>query len=216
MGSEFSYTFAVGETTLGNNYALFYQDEDGNGQRNSGETYRTSPTFRVQQPYEYPIRVDVSDAIPGAASLPIQDRLTAAQNLLLKKDSANDWRAAVKFTAISVTSFTATDVNGDYPDPVPDDDAQRRKHTGRASSDIVFVQQLEGGLAGMTYNDNWGDIIIDWDSGSEAQIAAVIAHEIGHGVGLDHDGHAPPLIMHEGVLVETDNELNQVDADTYD
>lgn len=62
---------------------------------------------------------------------------------------------------------------------------------------------------------SWHRIIVEYPGHSAALLHVVIAHEIGHGVGLDHAGHIDPQIMEATV---SSNNVEQIlaDADAYD
>ena len=185
----------------------FYADRNDNGQFDAGEGNARSAIFHVMAKKTYTIDVDFSSAIGNNAAemATVQTQLTGAQNLLLKKDSADDFRAAA--------NFTATGHAGARPDPVGNNATEQDKHFD-AAADIVFVNELEG-AGGWTKNHDWHQIIILWWS-DRTWLQAAIAHEMGHGVGLDHDGHASPKIMHGALLTGADKELTKDDAKAYD
>ncbi len=65
--------------------------------------------------------------------------------------------------------------------------------------------------------DDWHQIIIDWDAGNAAWLEAAIAHEMGHGVGLDHNGTVSPWLMMDGYLSgAVDRQVTALEADAYD
>jgi len=54
--------------------------------------------------------------------------------------------------------------------------------------------------------------LIDWDADRLEMMAAVLAHEMGHGVDLEHQGHPTGFIMKQGPPWSK-NKLNSRDAD---
>jgi len=211
-GNSFSYSFGSG-TPEGWGFVRFYDDKDGSLSAGYYEAYTDSPDIWIQQNKVYALNVEVSSKLPAGAAAAVAARLDGASNLLRKKDSATDYRSAVIFTAASVQVFTATPAGGARPDPVVNQKTEQDKHFD-APSDMVIVQQLDGVTLGLTDDSDWHQIIIQWDA-SNALLHETIAHEMGHGVGLNHDGHAPPMIM-DPVANTSYNELTQADAEAYD
>jgi len=213
-GAQFSYTFQNVGATPGNIYVRFYGDANNNGAWDYGELRKDSNVFWVQTRKVYDINVDVSSALPAGVEADVPARLSGAADLLLKKDSADDYRSAVTFNMKTVNRFTATGASGARPDPVPDETAQRLKHYN-AAADIVFVQDLEN-AAGITGNKDWHQIIIDWDDLGPDGLEVLIAHEMGHGVGLSHSGTAAPWVMWPGPATGVENQVSAAEADAYD
>lgn len=101
------------------------------------------------------------------------------------------------------------------PDPVKDEFAERQKHYD-SDADTVFVNTLEpGNTVGYAVVDNWHKIIVEYSGHSDPLRHVVIAHEFGHGVGLEHNGHVYPQVMRD--TVSSDNvEQTLADANAYD
>jgi len=204
----------------------FYIDRNGNGQYDAGEPQKESkesPDFRVERIYTYELDVEYSNQLlasePNVASL-IPARFADAEQRVLRKDSADDWRGCVKFNCASVSQFAA---GPDRPDPVLtradavlhwDDDC-----------DVAFVEALDHPEAITIGYSNIGrvyEIIIEWHGGVEK----TIAHEIGHGAGISGDYGKPGGTPDPGSLGDrnimwyrntgTCQELYKEDADVYD
>ena len=168
-------------------------------------------TFVVKPVRVYNFNIEVSSKIaplPLTAAFKdqVRSRLVGAQNLLLSKDAADDYRAAVEFRALTITGVTATGHQGNFPDPVngaidPDSHiiitgAEYNRLWDRAS-DLVFVDDLRNNdlpnmTRGITDPNSPGDMIVDWGSADDT-----IAHEIGHRINLPHAEDTEHLrIMH--------------------
>jgi len=212
-GDEFSYTFQSGTESEGKVFVRFYIDTNGNLDYGSGEPKNETAEFWVQACEEYSIDVQYSNLIGALTKATVQTKFTEAANLLLRKDSANDWRACVKFTVNNFSQFTATgDDTGDHPDPCTyNSRTQCAKHYNEA--DVTFLDTLTG-AGGVCWDNDWHKVLIEWNTTS--WLYRAIAHEHGHGVGLQHEGHVPPQLMHEGVLGAGDTELLEADVDNYD
>ncbi len=217
-GISFSHTFSSG-IEEGNVYIKFYGDRDEDDKFDEPfigltEYGMTSESFWVQKRKDYDIKVDISSKIsPAVSSAIIQSRLDGAADLLGKKDSANDYRAVVNFNAVSVTRFTATPAGGARPEPVINDRIELDKHFN-APADIVFVDQLFSRRA-VTAGNDWHRIIIEWENHAKLMEKA-IAHEMGHGVGLEHLGHLKSHIMYKSATTGVALELTKSDAEAYD
>ena len=131
---------------------------------------------------------EVSDQLPPLAWPQVQPRFDGAADVLLKKDSADDWRACVGFNVLTVTAFTS---GPDRPDPCPTV-LDKLKHVVQPS-DVVFVKDIDNGdTKGVTIQLNWHQIIIDWDHSN----TRTLAHEFGHGVALNHPDPPEPDPQH--------------------
>ncbi|MBX3180112.1 MAG: hypothetical protein KF886_22415 [Candidatus Hydrogenedentes bacterium] len=190
-GHTFSHTWQDGafSTYLGNTRIRFYCDANGNEQYDSGEEYVFSSTFLVVRPRVIHFNVQVSDQIanpPNAEAL-----LAEAQNVLLRKDDEEDWRAAVEYHVKSYSTYTP-DPN-DRPDVLaPFSSTSNSQHNTVAIPntnpteycEISIIQSFDGGnsipVQGGICNPLLGVRFVitmelhadDW------------AHEIGHGCGI--------------------------------
>jgi hypothetical protein len=184
--------------SYGNCFLRFYLDTNNSGMFDSApmaELSVLSPQFSIVTRTIIPFIVDWStDLGPTPVIADMQAFFDAAENLILKKDTAADWRAAVDFQVTSLTTFVATSGAGVRPDGVYNQD-QANLHFN-APADIVFVEHLYGWgglpllLGGVTDGYDLHRIIIEWGTGT-----SMLAHEIGHGVGLRHFGHGTGFIM---------------------
>ncbi|UCE74373.1 MAG: hypothetical protein JSV56_01355 [Methanomassiliicoccales archaeon] len=213
-GTSFIYTWRSGEPDEGDAYVRFYCDKNGDGTRNFFEPYTDSEEFWVMKKKIYNINVEYSNLLGVIAPGTIQARFDEAADILLSKDSANDWRACVDFNVVASNQFIADPVL--RPDPVVwNSRPQCRLHYDQA--DITFVQTIIG-AGGVCWDSDWHRIIIDWNTAGRPWLIRAIAHEFGHGVGLPHNGHVSPQLMHAGFLnaANGDNELLKTDVDNYD
>jgi hypothetical protein len=156
----------------------------------------------------YSIKVETSDLIATGSLAGIFDD---ASKLLIKKDSQNDYRACVVLSIASQSQFTSGLTR---PDPIfSNNRAQAKLHYD--VTDMVFLNDIVG-AGGVCWDHDWSKIIIGWNNGGNDWRARAVAHEFGHGVGLDHAGHSSPQIMHDGYLTAPDVELLKSDAPSYD
>jgi hypothetical protein len=82
-------------------------------------------------------------------------------------------------------------------------------------TDITFLETLQV-KPGVCWDNDWHKILIDWDASTTDWLERAIAHEIGHGVGLHHQTHSPPELMHGGYLAAGHTILKNTDVDEYD
>jgi hypothetical protein len=222
-GEKFTHTFTgSGGKSV---FIRFYADANNDGTRNFGEAYSDSPTFRVLDPKPYSFNTAVSSAIQAfhVSGVPdltlIQDQVHSNFNkaaaLLMRKDGAGDYRAAVEFQMTSVTLIAEPSLLT----PAELIEVQN------LSYNMVFVNDL-GGLAplnstnlhlGLTIEGDPGSMVIDWREASNKSVLPVtIAHETGHGIRVDkvfpnavgipeghynpetHVQYAPPYVMYRG------------------
>ncbi len=219
-GNSFTHTFTTGgfEGYCG---VRFFADMNGNGQYETFEQEISASTFWVQQTKQYDIRYDISTSFAAldpafVAALPTY--FSAAQDLLVRKDSADDWRAAVEFNPIFLGYFA--------PSPTRPDPAPKNSLDGHfsANADIAFVTDILG-AGGVTILGDVHSIVIEHmtysllGAAGPAWIANAIAHEMGHGVGLEHPlgaADASPRLMWSGLLTGSDNVLTESEANTFD
>jgi len=64
---------------------------------------------------------------------------------------------------------------------------------------------------GVTYSQDWHKIIIDWDSST----VNTLAHEIGHGVGIEGDYQSPTTRIMYFQYSTSKNELSLDEAEHY-
>jgi len=212
-GGDFTYTFQSGTEAEGDVLVRFYIDNNGNLDYDSGEPTNNADEFWVQQRKEYVFDVDYSSKLGTLTLSNVQDGFDNAAAVLLKKNSANDYRACVTFAVNSLTQFTADE---NRPDPA--DDADKRALHYDAASDIALVQKIEDDVVGYCRNNNLDEIILDWEDPDGVE-ARDIAHEIGHGVGLHHHEDIENVMYGSPIGLVGDQygtQLTASQADTYD
>jgi len=214
-GDECTYTFQSG-IAEGDVLIRYFIDNDGDAWHGSGEPKNDSPEFWVQECTEHEFDVDYSSKLGTLTISTVRDAFNDAAAVLLKKNTADDYRACVKFTVSSLTQFPANDAR---PDPA--DTYERRLLHYRAPSDIALVQKIEDGVVGYCRENNMDEIILDWEKELDGVSVAPrdIAHEIGHGVEL-HDGDDITKVMYESPIYipgdQYGTQLTQSDANAYD
>ncbi|MBI2804880.1 MAG: putative Ig domain-containing protein [Planctomycetes bacterium] len=211
-----------------NLFLRFYADANNNLSRDSGELVKDSAVFTVKRPTVFSIRVFASSAIGGSLAAAanfsllqnMQTVLKNASDVVLRKDSETDRRAAVQFNVASSTLFQP---DADHPDPVPDQLSEREKHYNNMLADMVFVNGRVGNWAGITLDFDWHRIIIHYQSFldgagaiNQPLMASVIAHEMGHGVGLVHVVPAVAGRLMNEVADVTNVEITAADAIQYE
>jgi len=216
-GSSFTYVFG-GSYVPELWYARFYADKNNNQQYDPGEPMLTSDTFEVKLKKVYNISVALSQNILGWAAITpdnVKEVLNRAAAIVLRKDSADDYRAAVQFNLSGLFSFPATPSGGLQPDPASTE-ADRMKLFGYA--DVVILNSLPN-LNGITLDYDWHKILLAYrefatNPNGAQNLATFLVHEMGHGVGLPHRG-ASPTLMAEGVWFG-DNVINLNESNSYD
>ena len=210
-GDTCSYTFASGDD--GDVIIRYYIDTNGDDERDWGEPTHTSEEFWVQECKAFNLDVEYSDKISDSNAT-IEANIVAAfanaESRVLRKDSADDYRACVDFTVDSKSEFTADEDT--RPDPVDaDDEEECELHMDVCEFTVVETLYNAGGICRL------GDfeIIIGYDNlGGE-----VVAHEIGHGADIagDYDAlpHSDSEIMWYRVGGTADH-LIKNDAEEYD
>ena len=182
-GASCIYQFQGGEDQ-GDVRERFYTDWDGDHDFDSGEPKNDSPEFWVNNLYEYHLDVDYSSLLGTLDRLTdVQPRFTAAANLGLKKDNADDYRACVKFTIDTLARVTFISPRLD-PAPTQDDwDAHFDAPCDMTLLQGIYYNPETGerylGVANLGHTD---EIIYDWDDAENE----TLIHEIGHGKNLGH------------------------------
>lgn len=215
-----SFTHALTAAQIGPTVVRFYADANNSGTYTGGEPFIQSVQFQVMDKKIHNLDVEWSTAIgPMPALAAVQAQFDAAAAILLRKDSANDWRAAVTFNVTSLTPFapsamrrdptwSAADLNAHYDQP----------------SDVVLLSQSHnwaapgGDIWGATALGDISKVTVCWGALAPPLLNKVIAHELGHGVGLDHPGHGVTHVMSQGNVgpATPRNECTQADARAYD
>ena len=184
----------------------FYWDADRDGRYDAGEIFLESPEYTVMRRRVYDISVQVSNLVP-LTQQQIQGCFDDAGDLLMMKDGPNDWRACVAFNCAAFAAFA------DPGAVVWDNWAQCSPVV--AGADISFIDNLVG-AGGVCWGNSRHQIILDGTANTAAWRARAVAHEFGHGVGLEHAGHVSPELMHGGFLGNVDRQLFYSDVDNYD
>lgn len=209
-------------------YIKFYADANDNGQWDDDEIYKDSATFEVVQPkiWEFDLLLPSTRSDPATIAT-FTAALKFAEEIILRKDADDDWRAAVKvrFKANSTPMVYTSGVNylgvdGDnyqlevaptLTDHLDDFEAATPEGT------IVYVQNLNAWNAlGLTRRSN-STIFVEFMS--EWSLGTVIAHEIGHVGGMGNEDHASDrkyIFAESGGPLGSHNMLRESDVEYYD
>lgn len=143
---------------------------------------------------------------------------------LLRKDSADDWRALVQFRFVASTEFTpaaagAPVVAGKWYDPmVTAAQENANRNLARGDVDVVLLSGIGTGALGVTFSI--GEAFYEPFSFVDLTRArdVTITHEIGHQLGLLHFGRDPEDIMFRGgfPVDETRSEVTQEDVVAFE
>ncbi len=209
-GRDFPHTWNAERTA----YVRYYVDCIPDGKFDSDtEMKHESPEFSVLTRRVIAYDVEYSDQLPAGYQNHIPGWIGGAEEMIIRRDSGNDWRACVDLQINSVSEFTS---GPRRPDPCRDNPKHKEHYLHLATDNWVFLQTLRNSQGGLSAIGSPG-FIIENVPGPNRGYSNLVAHEIGHTRGLAHPGHAPPQIMHAGVLQpRRDDELTKSDAITYE
>jgi hypothetical protein len=219
--SDFSAVIAngtnIGDLTVlltaameGEARARFYIDANFNGAFDSGELSFVSnpfyivPRHHMKRTFQYNIYNPVTQA-------EVQGAVDASMELALRRDTEDDWRAAV-FTTV-VPAPTVYFVPG-----IPRHDPT----TSRSMIDTEHFDEHDGLtiLSGMTdpivgtllgrARRNSNALVIDWN----LKAVDTIVHELGHNLDLDHNGLGADYIM-EAEITGSNDHLTYLEAKVF-
>ncbi len=209
-GSVFASSGTIGESfsvlltsaMVGPAQVRFYLDANFNGTWDTGELVRTSSPFEIVErnhltrTYQYNIYFPVSQA-------DVQSAVDASLELALRKDSDDDWRAAV-FTTMTPAPTVYFVPGIPRHDPTTSVAMIRAEHFDEHDGLTILSGMTDitlGTLLGYArFNSN--ALVIDWN----LKAVDTIVHELGHNLNLVHNGLGANYIM-EAVIVGSNDHL---------
>ncbi|NQZ59711.1 MAG: hypothetical protein HRT88_19850 [Lentisphaeraceae bacterium] len=223
-GSSFSHTFTSDDE--GDAVIWWYFDGNGDDEWNyiADEAGTQSKDFVVKEVVPYKLVTTYSDLLGNLpSSSDISELYADATEILIKKDAQDDYRACVKITLKSLTSFVANKVvdgvlGTSLSRQDPANSYFKRLEHYNGSEDVTFLASIgydsDGrDVRGLTSYYSWHKILLRWDRRSHY----IVAHELGHGVGNWHDFDDPRYIMSYGFTTGANsNVLTKGHANAYD
>ena len=212
-GISISHTFGTGGHDDGTCDVCFYFDNNTSGDSYTGwnDPQVDSYDFEAQELTYHYLTFGKSSAVGGTPGT--SAACNAATNLILRKDTADDYRATARFLAAGLTTIPATDsatppVTHDplkiwyKPDGTLDDKWGHAAYFRSATSaDVIIVDNIipcdEYGaeytgfdIQGFSSTGNSPIIQVDYFSGE------ALAHELGHTYGLGHNTSNVDMVMY--------------------
>jgi len=217
-GAVFGNSSAIGESfnvlltsaMAGPAQVRFYLDANFNGVWDMGEPTRTSSPFKIVERNHLTRTYQYSLLLSGLTQGSIQADVDASMELALRKDSDDDWRAAV-YTTVAPAADRFFAPSTARPDPA-DTSAKISLHLDEDNV-MTLLKDMSSGpstiLLGKARKPGTS-LAIDWDSKS----VDVIVNELGHNLGLPHNGLGAKYIM-EAIIVGSNDHLSFSEAETY-
>ncbi|NQZ56105.1 MAG: hypothetical protein HRT88_01355, partial [Lentisphaeraceae bacterium] len=194
-GASFSHTFASADE--GDAVVWWYFDGNGDQEWNYilDEAGTESKEFRIQELTTIYLTAQKSNLLPTLTIAKIKNWYKKNADQALRKDSATDWRATIKFDVSANDPFEFK-ASTSRPDPVRDLADVGLHDNVMNCHDVIFVDTCDVAL-GVSRPANHAGAVIDWtDSASGAYGDAVGVHEYGHWQGIYHPGHQVRHIMY--------------------
>ena len=194
----------------------FFYDANDSGHRDTGEpaldfpissgdfpAKGSIPRIWIQQLRQVNLSFIVSSVIPNFSATTIAGTLQDSEIRVRRKDSDDDWRAAVTL-GVGVTNVVTAGPATSYLDPVPDTnlpsvDDWSGTHMGTVH-DVALVNAMPIGLRGLAYAQDpstgslapLDTVVVDWNKLTDVVDPEyqkhVVIHEVLHD-WLDEAGH---------------------------
>ncbi len=222
-GAVFGNSSAIGESfnvlltsaMVGPAQVRFYLDANFNGVYDMGEPNQTSSPFKIVErnhltrTYQYNIYHPITQA-------DVQAAVNESFSLALRKDRDEDFRAAVD-CIVSPASTPYFIPNSDRPDAantLAKIALHLAAHQGITILSNGMSDPVNGVYYGMAYvGPGQTSLVVSWPD----KTARSLVHEIGHNLGLNHDGLGNAFIMEDGLLTAggTMDQLSASEANVY-
>jgi hypothetical protein len=205
-----SFTVMLTSAMAGPAQVRFYADANFNGVCDIGEIYRMSNVFNIVERNHLTRTYQYSLFLSGLTQASIQADVDSSMALALCKDSDEDWRAAV-YTTVTPAADHFFAPSATRPDPA-DSRAKISLHLHALDGMTLLTAMSDphdGGILGMAYTPGTS-LVVDWDSKG----VDVVVHELGHNLGLIHNGLGGKYIM-EAVIYGSNDHLTFAEAATY-
>lgn len=199
-GASISHTFGTGGHDDGTCKVRFYFDDDTNGNSDYGDPKVDSPSFEAQELTYHILTFGKSSAVSGTPGT--SAACSAATDLILRKDTAGDYRATAKLLPAGLSEIPASthdpvrllsDGSGGLDDEDWDHWDDWSYFINYNSAEVIIVddificdinEQYQGPDAkGCSLPNIKYQIFAEYYSFS----GNVLAHELGHSCGLEHD-----------------------------
>ena len=206
-----SFDVLLTSAMVGSAQVRFYLDANFNGTWDMGEPSRTSNPFKIVERNHLTRTYQYSLLLSGLTQTSIQADVDASMALALRKDSDDDWRAAVYTTVTPATDrfFAPSTARPDPADSRAKISLHLNAHDGLTL--LTGMSDLASSAIYLGMAHTLGNALaIDWDS----KTVDVIVHELGHNVGLPHNGLGAKYIM-EATIVGSNDHLSFSEAETY-